>query len=56
MKTRKKKAGIVHIVGAGPGDPGLITVRALECLRVCDAVVYDHLAQPSLLEAVPPSA
>jgi uroporphyrinogen III methyltransferase/synthase len=50
------KAGAVYIVGAGPGDPGLITVRGLECLRQCDVVVYDHLAQPALLDAVPPEA
>ncbi|MCX8035466.1 MAG: uroporphyrinogen-III C-methyltransferase [Candidatus Sumerlaeia bacterium] len=56
MTRQKQQHGVVHIVGAGPGDPGLITVRGLECLRACDAVVYDHLAQPSLLDAVPASA
>jgi uroporphyrinogen III methyltransferase/synthase len=56
MSCKTRKPGIVYIVGAGPGDPGLITVRGLECLRACDVVVYDHLAQPSLLEAVPTSA
>jgi len=49
-------AGVVYLVGAGPGDPGLITVRGLEALRSCDVVVYDHLARPSLLEAAPPQA
>jgi uroporphyrinogen III methyltransferase/synthase len=40
----------VYLVGAGPGDRGLITVRGLEALRRADVVVYDHLASPSLLE------
>lgn len=46
----------VSLVGAGPGDPGLITQKALERLRACDAVVYDRLASPHLLNEVPESA
>ena len=43
-------------MGAGPGDPGLITVAGLERLRAADAVVYDALANPALLEQAPASA
>jgi siroheme synthase len=39
---------MVFLVGAGPGDPGLITVRGLECLRSAEVVVYDALANPRL--------
>jgi len=39
----------VYLVGAGPGDPGLITVKGLECLKAADVVVYDRLASPQLL-------
>lgn len=39
----------VFIVGAGPGDPGLISVRGLRCIKAADVVVYDHLVHPRLL-------
>ena len=45
--------GIVYIVGAGPGDPGLITVKGLNCLRRADVVLYDRLSAPELLDEVP---
>ena len=46
----------VALVGAGPGDPGLITVRGLELLRSCDAVVYDRLVARELVDEVPAGA
>lgn len=46
------KKGKVYLVGAGPGDPGLITVKGLMKLRSCDAVVYDSLASDLLLMEV----
>ena len=42
--------GTVYLVGAGPGDPGLITVKGLDALRVADVVVYDRLAPAALLD------
>ena len=44
------RVGIVYLVGAGPGDPGLITVRGRELIERCDAIVYDALANPTLYE------
>jgi uroporphyrin-III C-methyltransferase len=46
----------VWLVGAGPGDPGLITVRGLELLRRCDAVVYDALVASELVAEAPDDA
>ena len=46
-------AGTVALIGAGPGDPGLITVRGLELLRRAHVVVYDRLVHPSLLDEAP---
>jgi uroporphyrinogen III methyltransferase/synthase len=45
--------GIVYLVGAGPGDPGLITRRGVECLNRADVVIYDQLASPLLLQEAP---
>lgn len=50
------QTGIVYLVGAGPGDPRLITLRGAECLRGADVVVFDTLANTRLLELAPPHA
>ena len=49
-------AGIVYIVGAGPGDPDLITVKGLRCLRQADVVLHDRLVDTRLLDEVRPDA
>jgi len=50
------KQGIVYLVGAGPGDPDLITVAGLETLMRAEVVLYDRLVNPALLDHVPPHA
>ena len=49
MSTSKNQTGIVYLVGAGPGDLGLVTLRAKECIENADVIVYDHLANPEIL-------
>lgn len=51
--TQKKKPGKVYIIGAGPGDAGLITLKGIECLRRADVVVYDNLVNEELLKYAP---
>ena len=48
--------GFVSIIGAGPGDPGLITVKGLERLRQAEVVLYDRLVAPQLLDEIDPRA
>ena len=55
MSRMTNKIGKVFLVGAGPGDPGLITVRGAECLARADVVLYDYLASPLLLSHARPS-
>jgi uroporphyrin-III C-methyltransferase len=48
----RARGGVVYLVGAGPGDPGLLTVKARDLLESCDVVVYDYLVNPELLRHV----
>jgi uroporphyrin-III C-methyltransferase len=49
-------SGIVYLVGAGPGDPELMTVRGMRCLRRAEVVIYDRLVSPELLAEAPEEA
>jgi uroporphyrinogen III methyltransferase/synthase len=53
---RVKSKGTVYLVGAGPGDAGLLTLRGAELLRRADVVLHDALVNPDLLRLAPPSA
>lgn len=50
------KKGKVYLVGAGPGDPDLITVKGLQLVRKADVVIYDRLIHPKILEKIRPEA
>ena len=54
--TKPSKSGKVYLVGAGPGDPGLFTLKGKECLEAADVVLYDYLANPFLLQYAPATA
>ncbi len=56
MHNEPSTTGIVFIVGGGPGDPGLITVKGLDCLRRADVVLYDRLVAQELLNEAPTHA
>ena len=51
-----QSGGKVYLVGAGPGDPGLITVKGRECIRTAEVLIYDYLAAPALLADTAPNA
>ena len=51
-----KNAGIVYLVGAGPGDPELLTIKASKILQKCDVVIYDALMNPEILDYISPKA
>ncbi len=51
-----KSVGKVYLVGAGPGDPGLLTVKAKTLLECADVVVYDALVSPEIVNIISPHA
>ncbi len=56
MAVRRASRGIVYLVGAGPGDPRLITVAGLDAIRSSDVIVYDRLVNRALLREAPEQA
>lgn len=56
MTSKETTTGKVYLIGAGPGDPGLITVRARELIETVDVIVYDYLSNAKFLEWARPDA
>jgi len=48
--------GVVYLVGAGPGDPGLLTLRGRECIAEADVIIHDYLVDPRMLRFARPRA
>jgi uroporphyrin-III C-methyltransferase len=49
MNDRAGKSGKIYLIGAGPGDPKLLTIKAAECIAAADVIVYDYLVNPEVL-------
>ncbi|RQW86781.1 MAG: uroporphyrinogen-III C-methyltransferase [Geobacter sp.] len=56
MTLKSEKNGYVYLIGAGPGDPGLITLKGRECIGRADVILYDYLAHKELLSFARPDA
>ena len=54
--TAARAPGKVWLVGAGPGDPGLLTLKGARALAQCDVLVYDYLASEAIVGLAPPDA
>ena len=56
MHTKPDTAGKVYLVGAGPSDPGLLTIKGLQVLKQAQVVIYDALIGPGIYSLIPPEA
>jgi uroporphyrin-III C-methyltransferase len=56
VERQALKGGKVYICGAGPGDPGLATVKAMNLVATCDVILYDRLVSKEIISKIPPSA